>query len=69
MEGEVILTQPLFTFRQKGIAADGEVLGEHSGFGQAPRFYEALEESGIALDRSIFGGAVTRSSRSPAYDR
>jgi pilus assembly protein CpaF len=69
MEGEVILTQPLFTFRQKGIAADGEVLGEHSGFGQAPRFYEALEESGIALDRSIFGGAVTRSSRSQAYDR
>jgi pilus assembly protein CpaF len=69
MEGEVILTQPLFTFRQKGIAPDGEVLGEHTGFGQAPRFYEALEESGIALDRSIFDGTVTHSSRSPAYDR
>jgi pilus assembly protein CpaF len=69
MEGEVILTQPLFTFRQKGIAPDGEVLGEHTAFGQAPRFYEALEESGIALDRSIFGGALTHTSRSPAYGR
>ena len=69
MEGEVILTQPLFTFRQKGIAPDGEVLGEHTGFGQAPRFYEALEESGIALDRSIFSGAMTHSSRNPAYGR
>jgi pilus assembly protein CpaF len=69
MEGEVILTQPLFTFRQKGIAPDGEVLGEHTGFGQAPRFYETLEESGIALERSIFGGTVTHSSRSSAYGR
>lgn len=69
MEGEVILTQPLFSFRQKGIGANGEVLGEHTGFGQAPRFYESLQESGIALDRSIFDCPNAQSARSSAYGR
>jgi pilus assembly protein CpaF len=55
MEGDVILTQPLFAFRQKGVSANGDILGEHTGFGHAPRFYEQLAESGIELDRSIFG--------------
>ena len=27
MEGEVILTQPLFVFRQQGVGPDGEVVG------------------------------------------
>jgi pilus assembly protein CpaF len=55
MEGDVILTQPLFAFKQQGIGSSGEIVGEYRGFGQAPRFYEALTESGIPLDRSIFG--------------
>ena len=55
MEGDVILTQPLFAFKQRGVGANGEILGEYIGFGQAPRFYEDLNESGITLDRSIFG--------------
>lgn len=54
MEGDVILTQPLFEFRQRGVRGDGEVLGDHVGFGQAPGFYEALGEAGVSLDRSIF---------------
>jgi pilus assembly protein CpaF len=58
MEGDVILTQPLFEFKQRGIQADGEVLGEHIGFGQAPHFYEVLAEAGVALDRTIFGNQV-----------
>ena len=55
MEGDVILTQPLFAFKQRGVAATGEIQGEYVGFGQPPRFYEDLAESGIALDRSVFG--------------
>jgi len=55
MEGDVILIQPLFTFRQNSISAHGEVMGSHVGFGQAPRFYEKLRDDGIELDRSIFG--------------
>jgi pilus assembly protein CpaF len=57
MEGEVILTQALFGFRQRGISTLGEVLGEFVAFGQAPRFYEALSEAGIALDRDLFRAA------------
>ncbi|HWK73709.1 MAG TPA: CpaF family protein [Povalibacter sp.] len=58
MEGDVILTQPLFAFRQRGWSPDGQVLGEHVGLGQAPRFYEELEEAGVALDRSLFAAPV-----------
>ncbi|MET0534244.1 MAG: ATPase, T2SS/T4P/T4SS family [Steroidobacter sp.] len=57
MEGDVILTQPLFAFQQRGIGPNGEVLGEHVGFGQAPHFYEELRRSGIPVDHSIFGTA------------
>ncbi len=58
MEGDVILTQPLFAFRQHGVGANGEIVGSFAGSGQAPRFYEALAEAGIPLDRSIFGSAA-----------
>jgi pilus assembly protein CpaF len=55
MEGDVILTQPLFAFKQRGVGPNGEIRGEFVGFGHAPRFYEELAEAGIVLDRSIFG--------------
>jgi pilus assembly protein CpaF len=55
MEGDTILTQPLFAFQQRGIGPNGEVLGEHVGFGQAPHFYEELARAGIPLDHGIFG--------------
>ncbi len=57
MEGDVILTQPLFAFKQRSITANGDVLGDFVGFGQAPRFYEDLRDAGINLDRSLFDGA------------
>ena len=60
MEGDVILTQPLFAFKQRGVGPNGEIIGDYVGFGQAPRFYEDLREAGIALDRSIFGEAGPR---------
>jgi pilus assembly protein CpaF len=65
MEGEVILTQPLFVFRQQGVGPDGEVVGAFRGGGQAPRFYEALAEAGVELDRSIFA-ATANSPRGSA---
>jgi pilus assembly protein CpaF len=60
LEGDVILTQPLFNFRQKGIGAHGAVVGSYQGCGQAPAFYEALDEAGVRLDRSIFSDASER---------
>jgi pilus assembly protein CpaF len=61
IDREVILTQPLFAFRQRGIGANGEVLGEFVACGQPPRFYEELEECGVSLDRSMFTVSDTRS--------
>ena len=52
MEGDVILTQPLFAFRQQGVGPDGEIVGTFRGGGQAPRFYEALAEAGVPVDRA-----------------
>ncbi len=57
LEGDVILTQPLFNFRQKGVGACGAVVGSHQSCGQPPAFYEALDEAGVRLDRSIFSDA------------
>lgn len=54
LEGDVILTQPLFNFRQKGVGARGTVIGSFQGCGQPPAFYEALDEAGVHLNRSIF---------------
>jgi Flp pilus assembly protein, ATPase CpaF len=54
MDQDVILMQPLFTFKQRGIGANGEILGDFVACGQPPRFYEELEDAGIAVDRSIF---------------
>ena len=60
MEGDVILTQPLFAFKQRATGPAGEIVGEYSGFGQAPRFYEDLQEAGVQLDRSIFSNHTGR---------
>jgi hypothetical protein len=50
----VILTQPLFEFRQSGFSAAGEIIGSYRGLGQPPAFYEALSEAGVQLDRRVF---------------
>ena len=57
LEGDVILTQPLFNFRQRGVGEEGRIIGEYSGTGQPPAFYETLDEAGIRLDRGIFMSA------------
>jgi pilus assembly protein CpaF len=59
MEGEVILTQSLFSFKQRGIGDSGQVLGVHSGIGHAPRFYESLEDCGVELNRTVFARTET----------
>ena len=62
IDHDVILTQPLFEYRQRGVGANGEILGEFIACGQPPRFYEELEEAGVPLDRSIFAscGSLAR---------
>ena len=54
MEGDTILLQPIFSFKQTGRDETG-IKGEFQGCGYAPHFYTELESAGIQLDRSIFG--------------
>lgn len=55
MEGDTILMQQIFKFKQTGRDADGLIQGEFAGLGYAPSFYTDLEASGVKLKRDIFG--------------
>ncbi len=55
MEGDTILLQQIFEFEQQGREADGRIVGEITGRGYAPTFYDDLKRAGMDLDRSIFG--------------
>jgi len=54
MEGDVVLLQKLFEFQQSGVGADGLVVGDFVGLGQAPHFYSELESAGVHVDRALF---------------
>ncbi|MBC7104481.1 MAG: CpaF family protein, partial [Firmicutes bacterium] len=53
LEGQVVLLQDLFVFRQTGVH-QGRVLGEFAATGIRPRFTERLEARGIVLPPEIF---------------
>ena len=44
MEGDTILMQTLFKFQQQGLDSEGNSIGQFSGAGYPPRFYESLLE-------------------------
>ena len=54
MEGEVVTMQDLFRFEQRGIDADGRVVGEFHGTGIRPRFAEKFEVAGIYVPPDLF---------------
>ncbi|MEA2699894.1 MAG: pilus assembly protein CpaF, partial [Myxococcales bacterium] len=47
MEGAVITSQELFRFDQRGVDADGKVLGEFRSLGVRPKVMERIERYGI----------------------
>lgn len=55
LEGDTILLQSIFEFKETGRDEHGGVIGEYAGFGYAPSFYEELQRAGTELDRAIFG--------------
>lgn len=57
MEGDVVLLQKLFEFRQSGVGVGGEIQGEYVGLDCAPRFFADLEDAGVSVDRGMFEGA------------
>jgi pilus assembly protein CpaF len=54
MEGEIITMQEIFTFRQTGIADDGQVEGHFQATGIRPRFSERLRSFGIVFPDAMF---------------
>ncbi len=58
MEGDVIVLQDLFVFRQTGVDENGKIRGQFMASGIRPKFYSRLEEAGITLDHSIFSPSL-----------
>ena len=54
MEGQQIVMQDLFIFRQTGVDANGRVLGELTATGAMPSFYDTLAARGVELDPALF---------------
>lgn len=54
MEGDVIVLQDIFYFRQTGYDENGKVLGEFRSTGIRPKFVRKLEEAGITLPAVMF---------------
>lgn len=56
LEGDTIVTQPIFEFKQSGTDEKGKVLGTYQPSGLIPKFVESLKAKGIALPKGMFGG-------------
>lgn len=54
MEGDVIVLQDIFSFRQSGVDEQGKIIGKLVPTGVRPKFYERLETSGIHIPASVF---------------
>lgn len=54
MEGETIVLQDLFTFRETGLDSDGRIEGRFVSTGVRPRASELLEQNGFELPASWF---------------
>ncbi len=54
MEGQQIVMQDLFVFRQTGVDPQGRILGALTATGAMPSFYDTLGARGIELDPALF---------------
>ena len=54
MEGDVVVLQDLFLYRQRGLDENGKVIGEHVATGLRPKFLPLLESRGIHLSADMF---------------
>lgn len=54
MEGDVVLLQDIFLFKQEGVDENGKIIGEFRYTGVRPKFLERVIASGAKLDLSMF---------------
>lgn len=55
MEGETIVMQDIFVFKQEGFAEDGKVLGRLEPTGIRPNLITKIETAGMSLPPEVFG--------------
>ncbi|MFC3418965.1 CpaF family protein [Salinicoccus hispanicus] len=54
MEGDIIVLQDIFVFKQNGVDENGKIIGKLIPTGIRPQFYEIMEREGIDLPASLF---------------
>ena len=54
MEGDVITTQEVFSFKQTGMTDGGKVRGRFQFSGIRPRFIDKFDIAGIKIRRGLF---------------
>lgn len=54
LEGNQIVMQDIFEYRQAGLSDSGKVVGQHRPTGSVPTFFEELKARGLELDPVIF---------------
>ncbi|MEH7251647.1 CpaF family protein [Neobacillus niacini] len=54
MEGDIIVLQDIFSFKQEGLSSEGKIIGRLVPTGVRPKFYEKLETAGIHIPASVF---------------
>ena len=54
LEGNQIVMQDIFSFRQSGVGLNGKVLGEFKATGAVPSWYDQLSGRGIRCDSRMF---------------
>ncbi len=63
LEGQQIVMQDIFAFRQSGVDEHGRVQGVFQPTGAMPTFYEHLKSRGLRLDPAIFDPSQSRELR------
>jgi pilus assembly protein CpaF len=54
LEGNQIVMQDIFTFKQQGVGADGKIIGEFKPTGAMPTWFDQLPGRGIRVDPRMF---------------
>ena len=60
LEGQNVVMQDIFAFRQTGVNEHGTVTGAFRPTGAVPTFYEHLKSRGLRLDPAMFDPNVNR---------
>ena len=60
LEGQNVVMQDIFAFRQSGVDEHGRVMGYFRPTGAVPTFFEHLKSRGLNLDPAMFDPTLDR---------